>query len=196
MQTRRGRRKNSLRLRGYDYSQGGGYFITVCTDGREHLFGEIHDVKMIENQNGQIVGACWNDLPNHYPNVELDEFVVMPNHVHGIIFIIENDVGARHASPLQAKRYDLGDIVGSWKSAVTKQINELRGTQGASIWQRSFHDHIIRDEKSLNRIREYIITNPERWEYDQENMNRVGQDEFDKWLSSLKKHPVIKRKKP
>jgi REP element-mobilizing transposase RayT len=173
-------------------------FTTVCTDGREHLFGEIHDVKMIENQNGQIVRACWNDLPNHYPNVELDEFVVMPNHMHGIIFILENRVGAIHESPLPRGRRKmlLSKIVGRFKMNAAKQINEFRHTPGLSVWQRGFYDHIIRDEQSLNRIREYIITNPDRWEYDRENKARRAEDEFDRWLSSFKKRPAVDRKKP
>jgi REP element-mobilizing transposase RayT len=178
------RRRKSIRLRGYDYSESGGYFITVCTKDREHLLGEVRDGGMVENGYGKIVRECWNHVPKHYSNVELDEFVVMPNHVHGIMFIMDNPVGTRHASPLQAKRNHLGDVIGSFKSAAAKRINEMRKTPGVVVWQRGFYDHIIRDDKSLKRIRDYIIMNPERWRFDTENSRKIAQDEFDTWLRS------------
>ncbi|HXG37157.1 MAG TPA: transposase [Bacteroidota bacterium] len=193
------KRKNSLRLAGYNYSQPGGYFITVCTEDREHLFGEVCDGKMIENQYGQIIRECWKGLPNHYPNVELDEFVVMPNHIHGIVFVVNDLVGAIHESPLPRDRRKmlLSKIVGRFKMSAAKQINILRHTPGLSVWQRGFYDHIIRDERSLSRIREYITTNPERWKYDHENNARIAEDEFDRWLSSfLKDRSIVKKEKP
>jgi putative transposase len=192
------KKRKSIRLKEYDYSQPGAYFITICTKDREHLFGEVRDGQMIENEYGKAVQACWNALPEHYSNVQLDAFRVMPNHMHGIVMIIPDDnepmVGARQASPLQRKRHHLGDIVGSLKSAATKRINELRGTPGQSVWQRNYFEHIIRDETSLNRIRQYIITNPERWQFDRENKDRIAGDEFDSWLLFLKRSPIAKGK--
>lgn len=120
-----------------------------------------------------VVHLCWNDLPDHYPNVELDEFVVMPNHVHGIIVILDDTVGATRASPLQGKRNGLGDIVGSFKSAVTKRINEINNTPGTPVWQRGYYDHIIHDDRSLTRIHEYIAHNPRRWAPDKQNLDGV-----------------------
>ena len=104
----------------------------------------------------------------------------MPNHVHGII-IINDSVGATHASPLRGKYTLLGDIVGSFKSAVTKHINRIRNTPHTPVWQRGYYDHIIRDEKSFHRIQAYIATNPARWQMDKENTISEGIDAFDKW---------------
>ena len=184
-QTRPKRKSN--RLKEYDYSQSGAYFVTICTKDSDDLFGEIQNGTMIENEKGAIVHCCWEDLPRHYTNVALDVFVVMPNHVHGIIMILNNDdavVGARHASPLRGKRNNLGNIVGSFKSPTTAQNNRQRKTHGTTIWQRGYYDHIIRSEKSLNRIREYIDTNPQRWQYDKENQEQIRSDTFDRWLES------------
>ncbi len=177
------KKRTPLRLRKYDYAQAGAYFITVCTKDKEHLLGEITDGAMKENEFGTIARSCWEELPKHYRDIELDEFVVMPNHIHGIILNYNDDVGATHASPL-LKRPRLGDMVGSFKSAVTKRINEIRATPGATIWQRNYYEHIIRNERGLNRIREYIHGNPLRWELDRENNQHTGVDEFDSWLSS------------
>ncbi len=167
--------RRSSRLPGYDYSQAGMYFVTICTNQKECLFGEIIDGEMRLNECGEIVGKRWNEIPLHYPNVKLDECVIMPNHVHGII-ALENSrlVGAQHAAPLQNINVapgSLGAIVRSFKSAVTKRINEIGSMTGITIWQRNYHEHIIRDEKSLNQIREYIVNNPAQWEMDNENPN-------------------------
>ena len=131
----------------------GAYFVTVCTKGRIELFGKVVDGEMRRNDYGNIVQLCWDELPLHYPNIQLDEFQVMPNHVHGIIIIHDDPVGSRHASTLQRQSNVLGDIIGSFKSAATKRINEFRKTPGAPVRQSRFYDHIIRSEKSLDRIR-------------------------------------------
>ncbi len=164
-----------IRLKDYDYSQPGAYFVTICTKDRECLFGEIVEGDLRLNQFGQLVSGIWNKITNHFPGVELDAFIAMPNHVHGIL-IITNYVGARHASPLQIPKTSRGPkpkslsvIVGSYKSAVTKRINEIRGTPGKSVWQRNYYEHIIRTEEELNEIREYITDNPLKWELDEEN---------------------------
>ncbi|MGA2623713.1 MAG: hypothetical protein ABSF91_07665 [Bacteroidota bacterium] len=106
----------------------------------------------------------------------------MPNHVNGIIIINDDTVGSRHASTLRGTNNTLGNIVGSFKSAVTKRVNEIRKTPSVSIWQPRYYDHIIRNEKSLNRIREYINTNPQQWVRDKENAKCNCVDEFDRWL--------------
>ena len=147
---------------------------------------------------GQLARECWEEIPRHFPDVSLDAFMIMPNHIHGILVI--GDVGARHASPLQnpppppktgtpvhptgVKKGSIGAIIGSFKSAATKRINELRRTPGEPVWQRNYFEHIIRNEKSLNRIREYIAMNPEQWEFDKENPTCKGTDELDEWLLS------------
>jgi len=172
------RHRRSIRLHGYDYTQVGAYFVTVVTKNRACLFGEVVDGGVRLSSFGEITCACWRAIPEHFSNVMPDEFVVMPNHLHGIIFI---NVGARHAVPLPglSKRFgkplagSLPIIVGSFKAAVTKQINQLRLNTGAPVWQRNYYEHIVRSENELIRIREYIANNPLQWEIDWENPLRT-----------------------
>ncbi len=182
--------RRSIRLRGYDYTQAGAYFITVCTHDGACVFGDVVDGVMQLNECGAIVRDCWMAIPDHFLQTALDEFVIMPNHVHGIVVLVgatHDPVGATHASPLPGdsspgrprgpQRRSIGSIIGSFKSAVTKRINERRGTPGAIVWQRNYYEHIIRTDESLTRIREYILTNPLRWHLDRENRNCMGKDE-------------------
>jgi len=151
--------RRSIRLKGYDYSQAGAYFITVCTQNHEHLFGEISDAEMMINAWGNIVQECWYDLPNHYPGLELDIFVVMPNHMHGIIVLANARAGFnRSAAEIRAfrqpaptkfaisKLHGLPEIVRALKTFSARRINLIRGTTGAPFWQRSYYEHIIRNE--------------------------------------------------
>jgi putative transposase len=166
-----------MRLPDYDYAQAGAYFVTVCTKERVCLFGDLADAEMRLNTVGQIVQSCWNDLPRHYPHVELDESVVMPNHVHGIIVIVDSHVGAQHAAPLQphvdvgarvnVAPGSLGAVIRSFKSAVTRQINESPNAPITNPWQRGYYEHIIRNGRDLARIRQYITNNPENWTKDE-----------------------------
>jgi len=168
--------RKSPRLRDYDYGQSGAYFVTICTYQREHLFGEIVDQQMRLSAMGSIAYDLWHTIPDHHPQVELDAFVVMPNHIHGIIVVgtpraasgDEND--GRWAD--RARQTDrarpvptesLGTIIGAYKSAVTRTINEVMGLTAPIVWQKRYHDHIIRNEQDLNRIRAYIADNPARW---------------------------------
>lgn len=169
--------RRSVRLRGYDYSQAGAYFVTICTQGRACLFGDVADSQMRLNDAGRVVERCWHEIPIHFPHVALDAFVVMPNHVHEIL-IIAVTVGATHALPLPNNASprphgpqpdSIGAIIGSFKSAATKHINELRNIVGAPVWQRNYYEHIIRNDESMNRIREYIVNNPLQWQLDREN---------------------------
>lgn len=184
--------RRSIRLQGYDYGQARMYFITVCVEGRECLFGEVVQGKMIVNQVGRIVEEEWLKTLALRPYVVLDEFVVMPNHFHAILLIVTAGRGTAGRAPT-TERFgkpvsgSLPTIVRSFKSAAAKHINELRSTPGVSLWQRNYHEHVIRNEDELHRIREYIQTNPLRWELDQENPARRGEDEFDRWLASLSK---------
>ncbi len=146
------------RLKNYNYSRNGWYFITICTKNRTKFFGKIvgtgHDRSMILNKCGEIVKQCWLEIPNHFRNVLLDEYIIMPNHVHGIVIIRNN-----HSTPQYQK---LPVIVGSFKSATSKYIRQFKNYNNFS-WQKSFHDHIIRDEKALFNIRKYIINNSLKW---------------------------------
>jgi len=173
------RNRRSIRLQGYEYSQAGAYYITVCTRDRECLFGVIVNGQLQLNEAGQIVHTVWDGLPQFYEGVESDAFVVMPNHVHGVI-VIRAGVGAIHESPPRSKpsalarimdrrRMLLSKIVGRFKMVTSKQINIRRGTAGLPVWQRNYFEHVIRDEESLRRIRQYIVDNPAQWEFDREN---------------------------
>lgn len=151
--------RKSLRLRDYDYSQCGAYFVTMCTENRESYFKEFPNLK-------QVVQTQWNVLKTRFPEIQLDEFVIMPNHVHGIIFI----VGGIHESPLQDRRNMLlPKAIGYFKMNTAKRINQILNRAGQRFWQRNYHEHVIRNEKELKRIREYIQHNPLKWELDREN---------------------------
>ncbi len=183
-------RRRSLRLPGYDYSQPGAYFLTICVRGRTPVFGDIVNGEMIFNEYGKIVLQCWNKLPEHYPYVVLDAFAVMPNHVHAILLIIGPDlqyVGAG-LKPAPTNTKPLSEIVRGFKTFSSRSINLVRGTPGQPLWQRGYYEHIVRDEESLHRIRDYIATNPLRWHLDRENSQALGKDEFDVWLASLGKN--------
>ncbi len=182
--------RRSIRLKGYDYSQPGAYFVTICAWNRECLFGDVVDGEMRLNDFGLIVYEEWFHSSEMRQEIALfpDEFIIMPNHIHGIIWIVETDadhVGAPGRAPLPSPSRapfhrpprSLGSFVAGFKSITTKRINALRGTPGAPVWQRNYYEHIIRDEKSLNRIRQYIAANPLRWHLDRENPHRTGDDE-------------------
>lgn len=154
--------RQSTRLRGYDYSSAGAYFITICTHQRECIFGEIVDEVIRPNAWGEIVATCWHEIAQHFPTVELDAFVLMPNHVHGIVVIV---APPSQPSPIPK----LGQIIAYFKYQSTKRINLLRDQASVPIWQRNYYDRIIRDDKALDAIREYIAANPIRWALDKEN---------------------------
>ena len=170
MATGRNHKKN--RLTEYDYSQDGYYFVTICTKGRTECFGEIRDGKIVLSKIGEIADRCRQEIPKHFPDVELDEYVIMPNHVHGIIIIENHIVGVQNFEPLQNKFQhiiprSLGSIIRGFKIGVTKYCRN--NNYADVIWQRNFYDRIIRNERSLNRIREYICNNPLQWASDRNN---------------------------
>jgi len=178
------RHRRSIRLKGYDYSQPGAYFITICTQDRACLFGDVMGGEMRLNEYGHIVWRCLEEIPLHFPHAELDAFVVMPNHVHGIVILtVQNGVFGKMEQFGKPVPGSIPTIVRSFKSATTRHINALRGTPGAPVWQRNYYEHIIRNEESLNRIREYIVTNPMRWALDRENPYREGIATFNEWMN-------------
>jgi putative transposase len=148
--------RKSPRLQNYDYSQAGAYFVTICCYQRQHLFGNIVDGEMTLNAAGKMACDLWEAIPQHYPDLELDAFIVMPNHVHGILCLFAEN------KPFKTI---LGRVVNAYKGAVTARIREMNKTD-EKVWQGRYHDHIIRNEKSLNYIREYVANNPQRWEAD------------------------------
>jgi REP element-mobilizing transposase RayT len=148
------------RLKGYNYSEAGAYFITLCTKDKE-LYFENEKIR-------EIVEECWLNIPEHFDSIGLDSYVIMPNHLHGILFL-ETAVVKRHAFSLQkGRRYQrIPVIIGGFKSAASKSLHRL-GFKDFK-WQTSYYDHIIRNEKELMKIREYIINNPYKWNEDAEN---------------------------
>ncbi|EPR66285.1 transposase [Cyclobacterium qasimii] len=184
-------RIGSIRLPGYDYRKNGAYFITICTKNREHFFGKIVDASIIGplqckspmmqlNELGQIAQKYWMEIPNHFPFVELGNFVVMPNHTHGILVIkrdqytpvdtLQCNVSTAPTRPINEqmskispKPGSISTIIRSYKSAVTKQARLINAN---FTWQARFHDHIIRNSASFERIQHYISTNPLNWQKD------------------------------
>ncbi|MFM5987826.1 MAG: transposase [Sphaerospermopsis kisseleviana] len=198
--------RRSIRLKGYDYSQIGAYFVTICTHQRNCLFGEIVDGEMKLNTNGEVAKGCWLSIPRHFQNVELDEFVIMPNHVHGIIIIVNSEAkqdfsqsfsdgkgealanfnyqqqqnlssqcfaptvpGIKQVKINGTKPQSVAAIIQNYKSVSTRRVNRINKAQGNVIWQRNFHEHIIRNEEELKNIRQYIVNNPINWAEDEEN---------------------------
>jgi putative transposase len=168
------RRRRSIRLRDFDYSQAGAYFVTICTKGRQLFFEEpiVHEIAV----------QCWEEIPNHCSNVELDEWVVMPNHVHGIL-VLTDGRGVQLNAPTQRRgnslhslisprRHTLALVIRTYKAAVTVLSRRRRYRRFA--WQRNYYEHVIRDELELNRIREYIHNNPQQWEFDENNPANLG----------------------
>ncbi len=192
-------RIESARAQWWDYGWNGAYFITICTQNMEHFFGKIVNKKMILSPTGVVADILWHEIPNHSSFVELGDFVVMPNHIHGIL-ILNKPIGVRghddgdggghghvetlHATTLQPnqqppknekmaeispKSGSVSAILRSYKSAVTKHANRLELPNG---WHVRFHDHIIRDDAEYQRISNYIITNPENWDKDKFNSDK------------------------
>ena len=159
------RNRRSIRLQGYDYSQAGAYFVTLCTQNRECLFGEIVNGEMRLNEAGRVVADEWINTAEIRDEIELDEWVVMPNHFHGIL-VITVGRGDRRVAPTGPQPRSIGAVMAGFKSAATKRINELRQTPGMKLWQRNYWEHIVRNEPELNRIREYIHNNPAQWVLD------------------------------
>ena len=165
--------RRSIRLRGYDYSQAGYYFVTICCYQRQLLFGEIVNGTMRLNRYGEVVAETYQWLSSRYPYVYLDEWIIMPNHFHGIIVLTDKPCrGVSRNAPTQPnvrepKRKPLGQLIGAFKTVSTKKINIIRNAPGTPVWQRNYYEHIIRNENALNNIRRYIINNPLSWHQDQ-----------------------------
>jgi Transposase and inactivated derivatives len=179
-------RRRNIRLQSYDYSQAGAYFVTICAYQRRCLFGKIVDDEMRLNEAGQTAERCWQTIPEYFSHVDLDAFVIMPNHVHGVLFIRDAFVvGANNHSPLSAHPHTtdsargtsktLGSIVRGFKIGVTKWFRA--NSDILDVWQRNYYEHIIRDEVSLSRCREYIVNNPLQWALDRENPDYVDTQE-------------------
>ena len=163
--------RRSVRLKCFDYSNSGWYYITICVQHFKCSFGDIHEDKMNLSEIGLVARDCWETIPDHFPYVKLDEFIIMPNHLHGII-IIDRSVRAQHVEPIQDERKfqnivtgSLSSIIRSYKAAVTKKCRER---DNDFEWHRNFYEHIIRNDKELFYIRKYIRYNALKWRDDDE----------------------------
>ncbi|MGJ3253671.1 MAG: transposase [Elainellaceae cyanobacterium] len=175
--------RQSIRLKNYDYSQAGAYFVTICTQERECLLGEVVNASISLSQYGTIVQQVWQQIPHHFSSATLDAAVIMPNHFHGIIIIADDSLPIKQNSsdvPLKrnSKKPTLGQIVAYFKYQSTKLINSMRDMTGVKLWQRNYYEHIIRSEASLSRLRIYIEQNPQKWQHDQlhpQNSSKYGE---------------------
>ena len=170
--------RRSIRLRGYSYSSPGAYFVTICTWAKDCLLGSIRNHEMHLIPCGQIVKEEWFRSASIRKEIQLDSYTIMPNHLHGIVVLTENNVPqpplATSKSEVQTDTLiqkgpatrSLGSFIAGFKSSTTKRINGLRGTPGIPVWQRNYYEHIIRNAQSFDKIRLYIDENPLRWEAD------------------------------
>ena len=177
--------RRSIRLDGYDYTWNGAYFVTVCAQNRECLFGEIVSGKMILNDVGQMVEKWWLKLSCKFPKIRTDEYVIMPNHLHGIILIVGADPCVRPEAGAYADS-DKGAHTGAplptmiqWLKTMTtnEYIRNVRQYRWrplpGRLWQRGYYEHIIRDRNKLYDIRKYTVNNPAQWELDEENPHQA-----------------------
>ncbi len=184
--------RRSIRLKEYDYAQSGAYFVTICTQNRVCLFGTAANGEMELNNAGQIVKSTWEGLPARFPSARLDVFVVMPNHIHGIIIVgaqfiapadgfgtATTDPGARNPGAINRAPTTLGEIIRAYKAASTRFIRQAGTTEFA--WQRNYYEHVVRNEESLDRIRRYIVENPAGWTTDRENPEATTHEADDAW---------------
>lgn len=163
--------RRSIRLKDYDYSSAGAYFVTLCTENRACLFGAIFGHEMILNMSGHIITGCWLWLAEQYPYVILDQWMGMPNHLHGIIVIDgggedNSQPGGSRTAPTDKK--PLGRLIGAFKTVSTMHLNDLRHAPGVTLWQRNYYEHIIQTPGEMDQKRRYIFENPSRWLEDEE----------------------------
>ena len=198
--------RRSIRLRGYDYSQAGGYFVTVVAQNREPFFGQIRKGEMIFNDAGRMVASVWESMPERFPSMELGAYIVMPNHFHAIVIINDSTIGGAGLVPAPGATTrvaptasvapttnatpttntapiapTLGRIIGAFKSITTHDYIQGVDKRGwpvfyKRLWQRNYYEHIIRDERGMDAIWRYIEANPANWGDDEENFSGVPSD--------------------
>ena len=186
--------RQSIRLPGYSYADPGAYFVTICTEGRVPLLGQVAHEAVIKSFAGTMVNTAWQALPSEFPHIGLDAFVIMPNHVHGILWIMPSAIPAEHRGdgdrPTGTVAGSLSRVVQAFKSRTTNQY--IQGVRAASwpafnrrLWQRNYFEHVIRSHRALQLIREYIVTNPQRWNDDAENLLGSRRDDYKAWAAHL-----------
>lgn len=170
--------RTSIRLLGFDYTSSGAYFLTLVTDHRRCLFGDIVGEKIQPSSLGDIASEEWLAGPVHRPEIELGAFCMMPNHLHAIISIVahgQNLEGYPRVAPTPRGpgKGSIGALVSGYKAAVTRRYRREKSDPNAAIWQRNYYEHVIRDQEDWNTIEAYIPDNPRRWAEDAENPQRT-----------------------
>ncbi len=172
--------RRSIRLRGADYSDSGAYFITMCAAKQKSIFGKIENGRTVLNPLSEIIRACWIGIPQHFAHASIKEFIVMPNHLQGIVTL---SVGARYIVPFDREartperfqkpvKGSIPTIVRTFKAAVARQARKELGIDGRSIWQRNYFERVLREGQDYADVSRYIVENPMRWEWDEENPRR------------------------
>ena len=172
--------RRSIRIKDYDYSRSGAYFVTICTQNRKCLLGQIEDGRLLLSASGEIVRSVWMELPTRFSAVTLDEYVIMPNHIHGILLVGAQFIASNSEDSIANHTCTLGEIIRAYKATVTRLVRTRNDylTDAGGInpaptvwfgWQRNYYEHVIRNDEDLRHIREYITQNPLKWELDEEN---------------------------
>jgi REP element-mobilizing transposase RayT len=180
------RRRNSLRLPGYDYRTPGAYFITICTPAQRQI--------LLDPQVREIVESCWAAIPDHFRDVALDAFVVMPNHIHGLLQVLDEQPRLSLSRTSGVRPRSLSAVIRSFKAASARMAH-AQGIVSGPLWQRNYYDRIVTDERDLARLREYIANNPANWRYDPENPKRDVSAEYLKawsWVESPQGAAVLR----
>jgi putative transposase len=171
--------RKTVRLAQYDYSTPGAYFVTVCSYLKHCTFGNVRSGEFQRSSLGMLVADHLLKLPSYYSNLELDAWIVMPNHLHAVMLI-----HGRPVANTERPRANLGTTMGCFKSGVVREAKALSLATGNKVWNPRFHDHVIRHERALWRVREYITSNPRQWELDRDNDSRTGLNEFYDWIET------------
>jgi putative transposase len=186
--------RQSIRVQGFDYTRAGAYFVTICAWKRACIFGKAAESGIELLRAGEIVKEEWLHTAVIRPYVNLDVFTVMPNHFHSVLWLGTDKTGTARRAPTMERfgkpvQGSLPTIIRAFKTAVTRRINASSHSGKGQVWQRGYYEHVIRDDVSLNRIRDYIMHNPLSWKLDRENPERKGEDGFYRWLASFKTTP-------
>jgi putative transposase len=181
-------RRRSIRLVDYNYSLAGAYFVTICIKDRKSILGDLKNGNVDLSPIGEIAHQCWKEIPNHFVCVELDAFIVMPNHLHGIVVFTNGGRGVQLNAPemttanyyksISPKKGTLSVFIRTYKASVTTQCRKRK--YHFLGWQRNYYEHIVRNEDVLGRIREYIVSNPLQWQFDRENPDHTEDQSYNR----------------
>ena len=187
--------RRSPRKSGFDYKRLGAYFVTICTHQRRHLFCEIQEDAVLLNATGLVVDHYWRRLPIHFAHVKLDHWVIMPNHLHAVVWLqydVDADTESSDNVLTQSQNSSLSAVIGTFKSLVSRRVHRMAGSEGRTIWQERYCDSFIRSERALYEVRRYIVENPRKWSMDRYNHASTGIDPSARALWDLLKNDASK----